>query len=60
VTEDKGERIPFSESALESEVRLLVRRLDELILLNRLIQPAELFYLREMIAEDLRRYGTQK
>lgn len=60
VYEDKREKIPDSTFSLESEVRLLVRRLDDLILLNRLIQPAELYYLREMIAEDLRRYGTSE
>lgn len=48
-----------SESPLVSEVRLLLRRLDDLILLNRLIQPAELFYLREMIKQDLEKHDGQ-
>lgn len=45
-----------SEDPLVSEVRLLLRRLDDLILLNRLIQPVELFYLREMIKQDLEKH----
>lgn len=48
-----------SEDPLVSEVRLLLRRLDDLILLGRLIQPVELFYLREMIKQDLEKHDGQ-
>lgn len=53
------ERERSSEPDLVSEVRLLLRRLDDLILLNRLIQPVELFYLREMIKQDLEKHDGQ-